>query len=114
MNVAVRRRPFASSRRLKHGPVGIEFRSALVVCPEICSATWNGRDRTCHFIFGRRATAVLIESAPRMRLPLILKIQINPVARPSFRQHPATTTGFLRRLAPDAWPDRRDMQFSNA
>ncbi|MGR3468952.1 MAG: beta-ketoacyl-ACP synthase III, partial [Shimia sp.] len=38
-------------------------RKALVLCPEICSAHLEWRDRDCHFIFGDVATALLVERA---------------------------------------------------
>ncbi|MBT1445753.1 beta-ketoacyl-ACP synthase III [Shewanella sp. JM162201] len=36
-------------------------RRALVICPEICSAQVNYRDRDSHFIFGDVATAMVVE-----------------------------------------------------
>jgi len=82
--------------------------SALVVCPEICSAHLEWRDRDCHFIFGDVATAVLIERDEDLSSPHF-KIKSTRLAT-QFSNNIRNNNGFLRRTR-DQMEDRRDMQF---
>lgn len=84
------------------------IRSALVVCPEICSAHLEWRDRDCHFIFGDVATAVLIERDENLQSPHF-KIKSTRLAT-QFSNNIRNNNGFLRRTR-DKMDDRRDMQF---
>lgn len=84
------------------------IRSALVVCPEICSAHLEWRDRDCHFIFGDVATAVLIERDEDLSSPHF-KIKSTRAAT-EFSNNIRNNNGFLRRTR-DQMEDRRDMQF---
>ena len=61
MNVACSSATFglqAAADMIKSGSVS----KALVICPEICSAHLEWRDRDCHFIFGDVATALWLEA----------------------------------------------------
>ncbi len=82
--------------------------SALVVCPEICSAHLEWRDRDCHFIFGDVATALLIERDENLDGPHF-KIKSTRLAT-KFSNNIRNNNGFLRRTR-DQMDDRRDMQF---
>ena len=84
------------------------IKSALVVCPEICSAHLEWRDRDCHFIFGDVATAVLIERDDDLQTPHF-KIKSTRLAT-RFSNNIRNNNGYLRRTA-DRMEDRRDMQF---
>ena len=84
------------------------IRSALVVCPEICSAHLEWRDRDCHFIFGDVATALLIERDEDLQTPHF-KIKSTRLAT-QFSNNIRNNNGFLRRTR-DQMEDRRDMQF---
>ncbi|WP_281985214.1 beta-ketoacyl-ACP synthase III [Thalassorhabdomicrobium marinisediminis] len=84
------------------------IRSALVVCPEICSAHLEWRDRDCHFIFGDVATAVLVERDEGLERPHF-KIRSTRLAT-DFSNNIRNNDGFLRRTH-DQMEDRRDMQF---
>ncbi len=82
--------------------------SALVVCPEICSAHLEWRDRDCHFIFGDVATAVLIERDENLQGDHF-KVKSTRLAT-KFSNNIRNNNGFLRRTR-DQMEDRRDMQF---
>jgi len=84
------------------------IRSALVICPEICSAHLEWRDRDCHFIFGDVATAILIERDEGLDKPHF-KIKSTRLAT-KFSNNIRNNNGFLRR-ARNQMEDRRDMQF---
>jgi len=84
------------------------IRSALVVCPEICSAHLEWRDRDCHFIFGDVATALLIERDEDLQ-GAHFKIKSTRLAT-QFSNNIRNNNGFLRRTR-DQMDDRRDMQF---
>ena len=82
--------------------------SALVVCPEICSAHLEWRDRDCHFIFGDVATAVLLERDDNLQGPHF-KVKSTRCAT-QFSNNIRNNDGYLRRTH-DQMEDRRDMQF---
>ncbi|MGR3491610.1 MAG: beta-ketoacyl-ACP synthase III [Shimia sp.] len=83
-------------------------RKALVLCPEICSAHLEWRDRDCHFIFGDVATALLIERAEESDGP---KFLVNSTrCATQFSNNIRNNAGYLRR-AHGQMEDRRDMQF---
>ncbi|MDE0969043.1 MAG: beta-ketoacyl-ACP synthase III [Octadecabacter sp.] len=82
--------------------------SALVICPEICSAHLEWRDRDCHFIFGDVATALLIERDENLH-GTYFKIKSTKLAT-KFSNNIRNNNGFLRRTR-DQMEDRRDMQF---
>ncbi|MGR3468331.1 MAG: beta-ketoacyl-ACP synthase III, partial [Shimia sp.] len=83
-------------------------RKALVLCPEICSAHLEWRDRDCHFIFGDVATALLIERAEDGDGP---KFLVNSTrCATQFSNNIRNNAGYLRR-AHGQMEDRRDMQF---
>ncbi|MBU2994650.1 beta-ketoacyl-ACP synthase III [Octadecabacter sp. 1_MG-2023] len=84
------------------------IKSALVVCPEICSAHLEWRDRDCHFIFGDVATAVLVERDEDLQGPHF-KVKSTRLAT-QFSNNIRNNNGFLRRTR-DQMEDRRDMQF---
>ncbi|WP_448326837.1 beta-ketoacyl-ACP synthase III [Sulfitobacter sp. M13] len=108
MNVACSSATFgvqAAADMVRSGSI----RSALVVCPEICSAHLEWRDRDCHFIFGDVATAVLIERAEDAAGPYF-EIKSTRCAT-EFSNNIRNNNGFLRRSRPDGVADRRDMQF---
>ncbi|HDY96353.1 MAG: beta-ketoacyl-ACP synthase III [Sulfitobacter litoralis] len=108
MNVACSSATFgiqAAADMIRSGSI----RSALVVCPEICSAHLEWRDRDCHFIFGDVATAVLIERAEDASGPYF-EIKSTRCAT-EFSNNIRNNNGFLRRSRPDGVADRRDMQF---
>ena len=108
MNVACSSATFgiqAAADMIRSGSI----RSALVVCPEICSAHLEWRDRDCHFIFGDVATAVLIERAEDAAGPYF-EIKSTRCAT-EFSNNIRNNNGFLRRSRPDGVADRRDMQF---
>ena len=84
------------------------IRSALVVCPEICSAHLEWRDRDCHFIFGDVATAVLVERDEGITRPHF-KVKSTRLAT-QFSNNIRNNNGYLRRTR-DQMEDRRDMQF---
>ncbi len=108
MNVACSSATFgiqAAADMIRSGSI----RSALVVCPEICSAHLEWRDRDCHFIFGDVATAVLIERAEDAA-GAYFEIKSTRCAT-EFSNNIRNNNGFLRRSRPDGVADRRDMQF---
>jgi len=84
------------------------IKSALVVCPEICSAHLEWRDRDCHFIFGDVATAVLVERDEDLQ-GAHFKVKSTRLAT-QFSNNIRNNNGFLRRTR-DQMEDRRDMQF---
>lgn len=107
MNVACSSATFGiqmAADMIKSGSIS----SALVVCPEICSAHLEWRDRDCHFIFGDVATAVLVERDEELQGPHF-KIKSTKLAT-QFSNNIRNNNGFLRRTR-DQMDDRRDMQF---
>jgi len=107
MNVACSSATFGiqtATDMIKSGSIS----SALVVCPEICSAHLEWRDRDCHFIFGDVATAVLIERDEDLQVPHF-KVKSTRLAT-QFSNNIRNNNGFLRRTR-DQMEDRRDMQF---
>ncbi|WP_368184666.1 beta-ketoacyl-ACP synthase III [Aestuariibius sp. HNIBRBA575] len=107
MNVACSSATFGiqtATDMIKSGSI----RAALVVCPEICSAHLEWRDRDCHFIFGDVATAVLIERDEALAGDHF-KIKSTRLAT-QFSNNIRNNNGFLRRTH-DQMDDRRDMQF---
>ncbi|MBT8412523.1 MAG: beta-ketoacyl-ACP synthase III, partial [Octadecabacter sp.] len=107
MNVACSSATFGiqtATDMIKSGSI----RSALVVCPEICSAHLEWRDRDCHFIFGDVATALLIERDDNLQTPHF-KVKSTRLAT-QFSNNIRNNNGFLRRTR-DQMEDRRDMQF---
>ncbi|MCL4146702.1 UNVERIFIED_CONTAM: hypothetical protein GTU68_037441 [Idotea baltica] len=107
MNVACSSATFgiqAATDMIKSGSI----RSALVVCPEICSAHLEWRDRDCHFIFGDVATAVLVERDEDLTGPHF-KVKSTRLAT-QFSNNIRNNNGYLRRTH-DQMEDRRDMQF---
>ncbi|SMX33778.1 beta-ketoacyl-ACP synthase III [Octadecabacter ascidiaceicola] len=107
MNVACSSATFGiqtATDMIKSGSIS----SALVVCPEICSAHLEWRDRDCHFIFGDVATAVLIERDEGLQGDHF-KIKSTRLAT-KFSNNIRNNNGFLRRTR-DQMEDRRDMQF---
>jgi beta-ketodecanoyl-[acyl-carrier-protein] synthase len=107
MNVACSSATFGiqmAADMIKSGSIS----SALVVCPEICSAHLEWRDRDCHFIFGDVATALLIERDEDLQTPHF-KIKSTKLAT-RFSNNIRNNNGFLRRTR-DQMDDRRDMQF---
>ena len=84
------------------------IRSALVVCPEICSAHLEWRDRDCHFIFGDVATALYIERDEALE-GAHFKIKSTRLST-QFSNNIRNNNGFLRRTR-NQMDDRRDMQF---
>lgn len=107
MNVACSSATFgiqAASDMVRSGSV----RKALVICPEICSAHLEWRDRDCHFIFGDVATAVLIErTTDASGEAFVIK---STRCATEFSNNIRNNNGFLRR-AHLQMDDRRDMQF---
>ncbi|MEM6729705.1 MAG: beta-ketoacyl-ACP synthase III [Pseudomonadota bacterium] len=83
-------------------------RKALVICPEICSAHLEWRDRDCHFIFGDVATALVIERADDAQGPHFLVKSTRCATQ--FSNNIRNNAGYLRR-AHGQMEDRRDMQF---
>ncbi|MGR3435773.1 MAG: beta-ketoacyl-ACP synthase III [Shimia sp.] len=83
-------------------------RKALVICPEICSAHLEWRDRDCHFIFGDVATALLVERAEDAQGPRFVVRSTRCATQ--FSNNIRNNDGFLRR-AHGQMEDRRDMQF---
>jgi len=107
MNVACSSATFgiqAAADMVRSGSV----RRALVICPEICSAHLEWRDRDCHFIFGDVATALVIERAEEARGAHFV-IEGTRCAT-QFSNNIRNNNGFLRRTH-DEMEDRRDMQF---
>ena len=107
MNVACSSATFGiqtATDMIKSGSI----RSALVVCPEICSAHLEWRDRDCHFIFGDVATAVLLERDENLDQPHF-KVKSTRLAT-QFSNNIRNNNGYLRRTR-DQMEDRRDMQF---
>ncbi|MEM1374741.1 MAG: beta-ketoacyl-ACP synthase III [Pseudomonadota bacterium] len=83
-------------------------RKALVLCPEICSAHLEWRDRDCHFIFGDVATALVVERAEDSSAA---KFLVNSTrCATQFSNNIRNNNGYLRR-AHGQMEDRRDMQF---
>ena len=81
---------------------------ALVICPEICSAHLEWRDRDCHFIFGDVATALVIERAEDAKGPKFLVKSTRCATQ--FSNNIRNNNGYLRRTH-GQMEDRRDMQF---
>ncbi|WP_136439899.1 beta-ketoacyl-ACP synthase III [Pacificoceanicola onchidii] len=107
MNVACSSATFgiqAASDMIRAGSA----KAALVVCPEICSAHLEWRDRDCHFIFGDVATAVLIEPAENAKGARFDILSTRCATK--FSNNIRNNNGFLRRTH-DQMEDRRDMQF---
>ncbi|MCF6444070.1 beta-ketoacyl-ACP synthase III [Nereida sp. MMG025] len=107
MNVACSSATFgiqAAVDMVKSGSIS----SALVICPEICSAHLEWRDRDCHFIFGDVATAVFIERA-EAATGAYFEVKSTRCAT-QFSNNIRNNNGFLRRTR-DQMEDRRDMQF---
>ncbi|MFW2589054.1 beta-ketoacyl-ACP synthase III [Sagittula sp. SSi028] len=107
MNVACSSATFgiqAAADMIRTGSV----RRALVVCPEICSAHLEWRDRDCHFIFGDVCTAVVLErteDAKGARFDVL-----STRCATEYSNNIRNNDGFLRRTH-DQMEDRRDMQF---
>ena len=104
MNVACSSATFgiqAAADMLRNGSA----RKALVVCPEICSAHLEWRDRDCHFIFGDVCTAVLLEVDAQKGF----RVESTRCAT-KFSNNIRNNNGYLRRTQ-DKMDDRRDMQF---
>ena len=107
MNVACSSATFgiqAAADMVKSGSVS----KALVICPEICSAHLEWRDRDCHFIFGDVATAVLIEREDDAK-GAKFRIKSTRCAT-QFSNNIRNNNGYLRRTH-GQMEDRRDMQF---
>jgi beta-ketodecanoyl-[acyl-carrier-protein] synthase len=107
MNVACSSATFGiqmAADMIKSGSI----KRAWVVCPEICSAHLEWRDRDCHFIFGDVATAILVERDEDLQGPHF-KIKSTRLAT-QFSNNIRNNNGFLRRTR-DQMEDRRDMQF---
>lgn len=83
-------------------------RRALVVCPEICSAHLEWRDRDCHFIFGDVCTALVLERAEEAQGAHWDVVSTRCATQ--FSNNIRNNDGFLRRTH-DQMEDRRDMQF---
>ncbi len=83
-------------------------RRALVVCPEICSAHLEWRDRDCHFIFGDVCTALVLERAAEAQGARWDVVSTRCATQ--FSNNIRNNDGFLRRTR-DQMDDRRDMQF---
>ncbi|MEM6896406.1 MAG: beta-ketoacyl-ACP synthase III, partial [Pseudomonadota bacterium] len=83
-------------------------KKALVVCPEICSAHLEWRDRDCHFIFGDVATALVIEREDDAQGAKFLVKSTRCATQ--FSNNIRNNNGYLRR-AHGQMDDRRDMQF---
>mgnify|MGYP001792035771 CR=1 FL=1 len=83
-------------------------KKALVVCPEICSAHLEWRDRDCHFIFGDVATALVIEREEDAQGAKFLVKSTRCATQ--FSNNIRNNNGYLRR-AHGQMDDRRDMQF---
>ncbi|MEO1797427.1 MAG: beta-ketoacyl-ACP synthase III [Pseudomonadota bacterium] len=83
-------------------------RKALVICPEICSAHLEWRDRDCHFIFGDVATALVLERAEDAQGDKFLVRSTRCATQ--FSNNIRNNNGYLRR-AHGQMEDRRDMQF---
>jgi len=106
MNVACSSATFgiqAAADMVRAGSV----QKALVICPEICSAHLEWRDRDCHFIFGDVATAVLIERAEAGKSGFGIR---STRAATQFSNNIRNNNGYLRR-SHGQMEDRRDMQF---
>jgi beta-ketodecanoyl-[acyl-carrier-protein] synthase len=104
MNVACSSATFglqAAADMIKSGSVS----KALVICPEICSAHLEWRDRDCHFIFGDVATALLLEADATTGFRIDSTRCVT-----EFSNNIRNNNGFLRRTR-DQMEDRRDMQF---
>ncbi|MEL6609704.1 MAG: beta-ketoacyl-ACP synthase III [Pseudomonadota bacterium] len=83
-------------------------KKALVICPEICSAHLEWRDRDCHFIFGDVATALVIERDEDAKGD---KFRVKSTrCATQFSNNIRNNAGFLRRTH-GQMEDRRDMQF---
>ncbi|WP_323772309.1 beta-ketoacyl-ACP synthase III [Antarctobacter sp.] len=107
MNVACSSATFgiqAAADMIRAGSV----KRALVVCPEICSAHLEWRDRDCHFIFGDVCTAVVVEPASEAKGDHWLIHSTRCATQ--FSNNIRNNNGFLRRTH-DQMEDRRDMQF---
>ncbi|MEM8978467.1 MAG: beta-ketoacyl-ACP synthase III [Pseudomonadota bacterium] len=107
MNVACSSATFglqAAADMIRSGSI----RKALVICPEICSAHLEWRDRDCHFIFGDVATALVLGRAEDAQGA---HFEINSTrCATQFSNNIRNNNGYLRRTA-DQMEDRRDMQF---
>lgn len=107
MNVACSSATFgiqAAADMIRSGSI----QRAIVVCPEICSAHLEWRDRDCHFIFGDVCTALVLE---RDDLARGARFTIDSTrCATQFSNNIRNNDGFLRRTR-DQMEDRRDMQF---
>lgn len=83
-------------------------KKALVICPEICSAHLEWRDRDCHFIFGDVATALVIERDEDATGDKFLVKSTRCATQ--FSNNIRNNNGYLRRTH-GQMEDRRDMQF---
>ncbi|WP_147127338.1 beta-ketoacyl-ACP synthase III [Shimia ponticola] len=83
-------------------------KKALVICPEICSAHLEWRDRDCHFIFGDVATALVIERDEDAKGDKFLVKSTRCATQ--FSNNIRNNNGYLRRTH-GQMEDRRDMQF---
>ncbi len=83
-------------------------RKAMVICPEICSAHLEWRDRDCHFIFGDVATALVIEREDDAKAGKFIVRSTRCATQ--FSNNIRNNNGFLRRTHAQM-EDRRDMQF---
>ena len=104
MNVACSSATFgiqAAADMIRAGSV----KRALVVCPEICSAHLEWRDRDCHFIFGDVCTALVLEADAGHGF----RVDSTRCAT-EFSNNIRNNNGYLRRTR-DQMEDRRDMQF---
>ena len=72
------------------------IRAAAVVCPEICSAYVNYRDRLSHFIFGDAASSLIIEKYDEKSPQKGFKI-VNSNLKTSFSNNIRNDFGFLER-----------------
>jgi len=107
MNVACSSATFglqSASDMVRTGSV----KKALVICPEICSAHLEWRDRDCHFIFGDVATALVIERDEDAKGDKFLVKSTRCATQ--FSNNIRNNNGYLRRTH-GQMEDRRDMQF---
>jgi len=79
----------------------------LVVCPEICTAHLNFRDRDSHFIFGDVATAMLIEREDRARPARASFDVLGTRLRTKFSNNIRNNLGFLSRAEEASMADLR-------
>lgn len=72
---------------------------ALVICPEICSAQVNYRDRDSHFIFGDVATAMVVEPLVGSRSQQAFEI-LGQRCVTDYSNNIRSNFGFLNRCSP--------------